>query len=46
MDDQFDQYVVEKGSDIFISIWNLHRSPAVWENPEKFIPDRWVKGAG
>jgi len=42
-DDYFDQYVVEKGSDIFISVWNLHRSPAVWEEPERFMPDRYER---
>jgi len=40
-DDQFDEYVVEKGSDIFISVWNLHRSPDLWKEPETFNPDRF-----
>ena len=30
-----------KGMDIFISVWNLHRSPYLWENPDTFNPDRW-----
>lgn len=30
-----------RGEDIFISLWNLHRSPLLWENPEAFIPERW-----
>jgi cytochrome P450 family 97 subfamily B polypeptide 3 len=32
---------VLRGTDIFISTWNLHRSPELWENPEKFDPTRW-----
>ncbi|KAG7354227.1 cytochrome P450 [Nitzschia inconspicua] len=32
---------VLRGTDIFISTWNLHRSPDLWENPEKFDPTRW-----
>lgn len=34
---------VLRGSDIFISTWNLHRSPDLWENPEKFDPTRWER---
>lgn len=32
-----------KGMDIFISVWNLHRSPDCWENPERFDPMRFKK---
>lgn len=40
-DDVFGPYPVDKGSDIFISVWNLHRSPKLWDEPDKFNPDRW-----
>ena len=30
-----------RGQDIFISTWNLHRSPAIWDRPEDFVPERW-----
>ena len=30
-----------QGSDMFISVWNLHRSPALWDQPDKFIPERF-----
>ena len=40
-DDQFDNYTVEKGADIFISVWNLHHSPDLWKDPEVFNPDRF-----
>ena len=26
---------------MFISVWNLHRSPALWERPSDFVPDRF-----
>lgn len=32
-----------KGTDVFISIWNLHRSPDLWQNPEKFYPERFLQ---
>ncbi len=34
-DDTFDGYPVAKGSDIFISVWNLHRAPQLWEDSDK-----------
>ncbi|KAF8056787.1 CYP97A3 [Scenedesmus sp. PABB004] len=40
-DDAFDEYVVPAGSDIFISVWNLHRSPALWDDPDAFRPERF-----
>jgi cytochrome P450 len=34
---------VLRGTDMFISTWNLHRSPDLWENPEQFDPTRWER---
>lgn len=34
---------VLRGTDIFISTWNLHRSEELWENSEKFDPTRWER---
>ena len=31
---------VLRGTDIFISTWNLHRSPELWEGPEDYVPTR------
>lgn len=30
-----------KGADLFISVWNLHRSPHLWERPTEFDPTRY-----
>lgn len=38
-----DKIKLLRGTDIFISTWNLHRSPELWENPEKFDPTRWER---
>ena len=32
-----------RGTDIFISTWNLHRSPDLWENPEIYDPTRFER---
>ncbi|KAG7598923.1 Cytochrome P450 [Arabidopsis suecica] len=39
--DMLGQYPIKRGEDIFISVWNLHRSPLHWDDAEKFNPERW-----
>lgn len=39
--DVLGKYPITRGEDIFISVWNLHRSPHLWEDAEKFNPERW-----
>lgn len=34
---------LKRGTDIFINLYSLHRSPALWENPDVFNPERWLK---
>ncbi|KAF3495073.1 hypothetical protein DY000_02053824 [Brassica cretica] len=34
---------VPKGTDIFISVYNLHRSPYFWDNPQEFEPERFLR---
>lgn len=34
-------FEVPAGSDIFISTWNLHRSPLLWDRPHDFDPMRF-----
>ncbi|KAK6136360.1 hypothetical protein DH2020_029890 [Rehmannia glutinosa] len=40
-DDVLGKYPIKRGEDIFISVWNLHRSPIHWEEADKFNPERW-----
>nr|GMD33615.1 protein LUTEIN DEFICIENT 5, chloroplastic [Ipomoea batatas] len=40
-DDVLGKYPIKRGEDIFISVWNLHRSPNHWEDADKFNPERW-----
>ncbi|XP_057836076.1 cytochrome P450 97B2, chloroplastic isoform X2 [Cryptomeria japonica] len=37
-----DGYSIPQGTDIFISVYNLHRSPYLWDNPHKFEPERFL----
>ena len=37
------QITLKKGTDCFIAVWNLHRSPDLWENPEAFDPSRFTR---
>jgi cytochrome P450 len=36
---------VPRGADVFISTWNIHMSPDVWENPATFDPTRFERPA-
>lgn len=42
--DRLDGYALPPGTDVFISPFVVHRHPAIWENAERFDPDRF--GAG
>ncbi|KAK4771560.1 hypothetical protein SAY87_032092 [Trapa incisa] len=39
--DVLGKYPIRSGEDIFISVWSLHRSPHLWDEAEKFNPERW-----
>ncbi|TKY45342.1 LUTEIN DEFICIENT 5 [Spatholobus suberectus] len=41
-DDVLGEYPIKRGEDIFISVWNLHRSPELWDDADKFEPERWA----
>ncbi|KAJ0975913.1 hypothetical protein J5N97_017878 [Dioscorea zingiberensis] len=35
-------YEIPAGTDIFISVYNLHRSPYFWDRPNDFEPERFL----
>lgn len=41
-DDDLDGYRIPKGALIFVSAWVVHRSPALWEEPLAFRPERFA----
>ncbi|OUS46351.1 putative cytochrome P450 [Ostreococcus tauri] len=34
-------YNIDAGTDFFISVWNLHRNPRIWPEPDAFKPERF-----
>lgn len=36
------QTKIMRGTDIFIALYNIHRSPEFWRNPDQFDPDRFL----
>lgn len=34
-------YAIPAGSDLFLSVWNLHRDPGRWKDAEDFVPERF-----
>ena len=43
-DDEIGNYLVPKGTEIYVSPYFIHRHPALWENPERFDPERFSPG--
>ncbi|XP_030965855.1 cytochrome P450 97B2, chloroplastic [Quercus lobata] len=37
-----DGYKIPAGTDIFLSVYNLHRSPYFWDRPNEFEPERFL----
>lgn len=41
-DDTLGQFYIKKGTLIGVSFYELHRNPKYWENPNEFIPERFL----
>ena len=44
-EDHFEGKILEKGSNLLFSIYEIHRHPKLWEQPEEFLPERFSEGS-
>lgn len=41
----YEDYVIPKGSTLFLFIHMIHRDPKLFNKPYSFIPDRFIEGS-
>lgn len=41
-DDWLDNQLIKAGTDVLLSLYALHRHPAIWTDPNEFNPDRFT----
>lgn len=40
--DDIDGYVIDKNTNVLVAVFDIHRNPAYWEEPDKFMPERFA----
>lgn len=44
-DDRFDDYLIPAGTEVYVSIYHVHRSATLWNDPDCFDPERFRAGS-
>jgi cytochrome P450 len=44
-DDKFNDMHFEAGSNLLFSVYEIHRHPQLWEEPDMFLPERFQNGS-
>ncbi|KAJ7444582.1 cytochrome P450 [Mycena galericulata] len=39
---EYQGYIIPKGATIFVNAWGIFHDPALYDNPEEFMPDRYL----
>ncbi|KAH8422612.1 cytochrome P450 [Aspergillus melleus] len=42
-DDFYQGYHIPKGATVIVNMWAMHMDPDVYDNPESFLPERWIE---
>ena len=42
--DRFNDFEFEPGCNLLFSVYEIHRHPDLWNNPEAFLPERFAEG--
>ncbi|KAJ7444604.1 cytochrome P450, partial [Mycena galericulata] len=40
--EEYEGYIIPKGATIFINTWGIYHDPALYDDPDDFIPDRYL----
>ena len=39
------EYTIPKGAQVLINVWAIGRDPSIWDNPNKFAPERFIESS-
>ncbi|KAL5478389.1 hypothetical protein ACEPAI_2573 [Sanghuangporus weigelae] len=45
-DDEYNGYFIPAGATVLCNVWAITKDPKVYEDPDRFIPERWLPAEG